>query len=736
MNPTLQGQKGGKMGKTKERKKLVAVILVNILLSVSFLVAFASPTGVYGEVNENVSTFIHSESAIKTIEGELSIHKENVAISSIELSNYRVKGNVIIMLKNSISSGNIWVNVTNMWVEGGIIVVVEGNQIAGDIHIDISSNPIVYGNISLTCRDNKCDPGGIYITIGNNGENAIDSSKNQAVGRILAGVYGNWCYPLAIGVSDNWVHYSIELDISSLNQVNTCSIGVIGNHIGELLTLKFIGNDVDRVLTVTVEENNIGDQMSVDISNNVHLGWIEYKCPCTVDIFVRDNHCVEKNRWNPISADGNNQYGPTFNTEFSNNGFGGDVDFSVSGNTNKLPGAIMANQFSENKCDQEMSITVQGNGGYTIKDSAVDNTASDAVPVVSLQGPVNVKGNIQQNPQTVGGDSDGDGLTDEYEKMIGTDKNKKDTDNDGLSDGWDDTNGNKAFDTGEKFGEIGDPLQEVDVYRHGGAIATLYENNAEIPNPINKDIFVEVDFLQGCTISADTLKKVKDIFAKHCIWLHIDTGWPAGPAGGATGGDVINGGWTHNGRNYLYFYWQGTRRLWILHPPTRRNDFYDFKIGNRDTTPSGYFNGGINGGREDIFHYVLFVNYIATRNTSRPLLVEYEDSTMGISEIGRLANEGDDFLIAYDTHVTNNALNETDLRCSFMHELGHNLELFHSQDSNGSDPDPNVNPDPTRETVRDTVMYWSGGTKLDYLRAEWARINLAAVCDGTHTWYS
>ena len=71
-----------------------------------------------------------------------------------------------------------------------------------------------------------------------------------------------------------------------------------------------------------------------------------------------------------------------------------------------------------------------------------------------------------------------------------------------------------------------------------------------------------------------------------------------------------------------------------------------------------------------------------------------------------------------------------------MHELGHNLELLHSQDSDGSDPDPNVNPDPARETVRDTVMYWSGGAKLDYLRAEWARINLAAVCDGTHIWYS
>ena len=121
-------------------------------------------------------------------------------------------------------------------------------------------------------------------------------------------------------------------------------------------------------------------------------------------------------------------------------------------------------------------------------------------------------------------------------------------------------------------------------------------------------VILDVD-TNFCPYCGALLNKVKDIFHKHCIWLHIDLGWTAGPSGGSTGGDVINGGIRNNNKNWLYFDVNPRRR--ILPAPILRNDFYDFKIGMFDIRPSQFFNGGQRGQREDIFHYVIFVNYIA-----------------------------------------------------------------------------------------------------------------------------
>jgi len=62
---------------------------------------------------------------------------------------------------------------------------------------------------------------------------------------------------------------------------------------------------------------------------------------------------------------------------------------------------------------------------------------------------------------------------------------------------------------------------------------------------------------------------------------------------------------------------------------------------------------------------------------------------------------------------------------TFMHELGHNFGLQHSQEKDGTDSDPNVNPTGS-ETVKSTVMYWQEHSlnPIDYLDEEWNALQL------------
>jgi hypothetical protein len=682
----------------------------------------------------------------KTIDGDLKIMKTSTVIDEFQISGYHVKGNLIIECVNctSRSKGVPHIDISDNWVEGDIIFIWPG---AVGIHLRIYSNPIVYGNISVLVFGVYTDDE-IVVEVFDNGENIMDSSKNQAVGNIVVTLFDNFCMPMAVVISHNWVHYTITADVHPGDQINAGLIAVSDNHVGETLNVNFTENDVDRLLIVGVKNNTIGNDLHIDLSNNYHLGWIEYLVACSVYIDIINNHCVKKNTYNTVFVNGNLHYGVPFYTNFTDNGFGGDFSVSIMDNLNVANIGDMKNRFYNNKCDMLMNILVQDNIGYPmLKDYAVGNTASDSSPTIDLQHTEENTGNIQQNPQTVGSDTDHDGLTDAYEKMIGVDPNNADTDSDGFLDGWDDANGNKGWDAGdgtwknppEKYGEIGDPLQEVEVSKHRGSIGTLFAGEDDLPNPINKDIYIEIDFLEGCVITPDVLKPVQTIFAKHCIRLHIDMGWDPGPAGGATGGNVFAGGWVRNGRNYLFFDTARPRR--IEQPlPWASNDFYDFKTGLTTLKPSEYFNGGKIGAREDIFHYVLFVHYYAYRNKTHPLQMNYRNAACGVGEFGRFVGFGDDFVVCYDNHLEGGHLNVTDLRDTFMHELGHNLELDHSWENGtppmGFDPDPAVNPWPGRENLTDTVMYWSGGVKLDYLRAEWARVNLSAVCDGTKMFYS
>lgn len=103
-------------------------------------------------------------------------------------------------------------------------------------------------------------------------------------------------------------------------------------------------------------------------------------------------------------------------------------------------------------------------------------------------------GNIDYKTSPLKPDTDEDGLLDGKEvKVYRTDPLKIDTDGDGLYDGWKDDNRNMIWDQGERCGEIGDPNQQNAQGRNLGSIAILINNPAENPDPLKKDIYVEVD---------------------------------------------------------------------------------------------------------------------------------------------------------------------------------------------------------------------------------------------------
>lgn len=642
------------------------------------------------------------------------------------------------------STSNKKIVITNCWVEGDIIIVVEKVFATDEIVVLIQDNPIVYGNISVRMSGNVLKEGynasgELKLYIQNNGENNNDKDKNQAVGSIKVQMDHNFCALMDVHIDNNWVHNDIDIDIKDRNQLSYGMVHVFDNHVGSGLEFNFIDNDIDRDLLIEITYNEIGEQMKIDISNNPHFGFLDYKCPASVTIEIRHNHVSDNANINSISINGNYHYGPglRFRINISDNGFRGTFTIAITGNKALSMAEQLWVYIYNNKCGLDMGIIVAMNN-YKDENKhkfVCGNTASELPPDLNLDGGVEkMVGNIQQNPQEMGGDSDGDGLSDEYEKMIGT-INIKDTDHDGLVDGWEDIDGDMSWDTGETLGEIGDPLQKMDDYRNFGCISTLFKNSLEEPNPIHKDIYVEIDFVDdGCSIETRDLAQVKKTFAKHCIHLHIDLGWDIEQGvGGSHGGDIFpRSGFSLRGRHWLYFNPVAPRRrLGSI------NDFYDFKIGITDRSPTTFFSGGRNGLREDIFHYGISANNIAQWDKGLVLYV----GVLGSSEIG-----GDDFILGSMALADCGYANYLDRL--FMHELGHNLRLYHSIENDGSDMDNTVNPWPSNdyergdaelsESAASTVMHWNvtQSTQLDYLRQEWSALDLTRLCDGTHRRYS
>lgn len=192
-------------------------------------------------------------------------------------------------------------------------------------------------------------------------------------------------------------------------------------------------------------------------------------------------------------------------------------------------------------------------------------------------------------------------------------------------------------------------------------------------DPFYKDIFVEVDWMQGHRMSGEAKSLVINAFARHNIALHIDDGCMGG------GGDIIS----HQDKTAFYM------------KPGDNNDLWDYKWGNGwDLNGNGilnsneiaYLHGHFNYNRWGIFHYCIFANDAETKDGSTHL---------GVSEPSDWTYR-DDFIIGDSNWhksipdiiallgglpgwaVESMFLKGDDATCQagvFMHELGHNLGL-------------------------------------------------------------
>lgn len=225
-------------------------------------------------------------------------------------------------------------------------------------------------------------------------------------------------------------------------------------------------------------------------------------------------------------------------------------------------------------------------------------------------------------------------------KML--DPNNPDTDGDGLYDGWNDihhepstiVNGRPTWQNDEPFGELGDR------FFYGGSIGQLISwSNFELPSPTKKDVYVEIDWMQGHKPSDTVINKLKDEFRKYMIEIHIDTGGQMG------GGNLIT--------PYV-------DQLWLCqHNPSDGTDFYDIK----------HATGNFDPRRVGIFHYAIFANQIRESQGISSIKGMTPDSQCGQSSYDHVI-DGDDFIVA-DAYN-----NDDDVRAqTIMHELGHNFGL-------------------------------------------------------------
>ncbi len=119
---------------------------------------------------------------------------------------------------------------------------------------------------------------------------------------------------------------------------------------------------------------------------------------------------------------------------------------------------------------------------------------------------------LDPNPGAEPTDTDGDGLTDVEEEYYETLSHQADTDNDGLPDGWE---------------VLGRPMEDA-----GRFYLPVLGSD-----PLRKDVFLEIDWMEDETISEKALPSainpIVRKFAAHDIALHVDWGRLTGDGGNA-----------------------------------------------------------------------------------------------------------------------------------------------------------------------------------------------------------
>jgi hypothetical protein len=514
----------------------------------------------------------------------------------------------------------------------------------------------------------------------------VEVNGNEVGGNLLVHVYNNpFLLTLKVSVGGNKVGGNIVVIVST-SAVSNLFVGVSENIACSGLTAIVANNSIDYQMNVGIKENKVTQRMVVSILGNTRpAGWDHLFTQ--MEVYIRDNHVVRKTLQIYILNNIMAKRGiPTMKIEIFFNGAGQDIWMRILGNE-AYPTGIMFVDIYDNDCDLNMRIFVLGNKAYIISVNVMRNYGCSGATVRvqnDAVGPV-----VKESPrctQTIAPDSDGDGLTDLYETMVGTNVTNPDTDNDGLNDGWNDTNKDRTVNSNERYGEIGDPIG----HKFKGSVGKLVKPKKHEPNPLCCDIYVEVDHIKGQKkLPKSAIGSLVGKFNKHRIKLHIDDGW----GGTAGGGQPLK----EDLREYM-----GDKYLIMGKIHGKNNDFYDY-INDRK-----YYDKK----RDDIFHYTVIAPYIATVKNGT---INYDDNTVGIAETPgdglALAEEAIEFYVTlvYPAKGRNKAVVKH-MAGVFMHELGHNMDL----------DDTNVTGD---EDL--TCMYFAmyANAPLDYKQSsEWEAI--------------
>jgi len=193
-------------------------------------------------------------------------------------------------------------------------------------------------------------------------------------------------------------------------------------------------------------------------------------------------------------------------------------------------------------------------------------------------------------------DLDGDGLSEYGERNYwGTNATEDDSDGDGLPDGYDKLHGFMVRKYHQDFNHVESPVvwKDIDLDASGvddsDGIKNIDEYNYRMygARPERQDIFVEVDWMEGCKMQDLAKKKVTVPFMKHGIGLHIDDGCMGG------GSKVVDNGDTKWDADSVYHWWRwdmSNNRKPLFHYCLVVPDVYDFHR-NHDATGMAIMGG-------------------------------------------------------------------------------------------------------------------------------------------------
>ncbi|UCH88903.1 MAG: PKD domain-containing protein [Thermoplasmata archaeon] len=664
------------------------------------------------------------------------------------------------------NSGNIIVTLVSNWIATSIVTILTNNYVYNDIIVTEADNTVFWGVINTWVDGNVVfndimlyEPlmmdtpvGGPRVNVGNtivSWGGIIKTVQNNRVGRHVGIFVYSTQMPvtgmISINIFNNRAGGTIGSQVGGTNQLmdlntqvlnNQCMnllvmcgmngywfmrdiiTNVQNNQVGNDIWISIIRNNVWRDLVTWVNSNGATRMMGIDIDMNWPRPYLvvtpsgvvtQYIGFSQIAVVVRFNHVVREDLIVDVT---NNRmtYNPAAQTSIfiEQNGAGRDVKFSITDNDIDF-GTININ-IMINRANNDMEVTVMRNAlrRAPIVSLVVSSNTGRNMPKINVE-PLSwyllIIGNVVFDPVTTGTDTDGDGLSNNYEWIIGTSPTNPDTDNDGLFDGWDDAdgsrtwdwtdaNGNGIMDQGEfeRFGEVGDPGNAVPndpQGRYQGGIATLFTvitawgMPLEDPSPIRQDVYVEVDFMVGMRIQQvnTALNLIPATYGKEAITLHIDAGWQIGPANpvGAFrgGGEQLN----VPPNNLIVFasYTPAGVQKTVFDMLVLKNGEQQDINGDGVLEPAHLYRN-----RLGIFHYC-----IMGHSFWQPAPIPFPPPIQLAPGVGEMP--GDDFFVGIGTMNINWRMappagfnwgppTAVAIAGVFEHELGHNLALPHQPD--------------------------------------------------------